>query len=95
MESQTRTRRDLEAALIEKCWKHPEFKREVVKDPKGMLERHTGQKLPPEMEFSFTRKTQTRCIFRFRTRRPSSVSSRTNSWSGWPEGSFKDQQEIP
>jgi hypothetical protein len=40
------TRRDLETALIEKCWKDPEFKRQIIGDPKGMLERHIGQKLP-------------------------------------------------
>jgi len=50
METQTPSRRGLETALIEKCWKDPEFKREVVKDPKGMLERHTGKKLPPELK---------------------------------------------
>jgi hypothetical protein len=46
MEVQATTRRDLETALIEKCWKDPEFKKAVLSDPKGMLERHTGQKLP-------------------------------------------------
>ena len=44
------TRRDLETALIEKCWKDPEFKKQVINDPKGMLERHTGQKLPSEVK---------------------------------------------
>jgi len=44
------TKRDVETALIEKCWKDPEFKREVVKDPKGMLERHIGQKLPADLK---------------------------------------------
>jgi hypothetical protein len=43
-------RRELETALIEKCWKDPEFKKQVVSDPKGMLERHTGQKLPPQVK---------------------------------------------
>jgi Nitrile hydratase, alpha chain len=43
------TRRDLETALIEKCWKDPEFRKQVVSDPKGMLERHTGQRLPSEV----------------------------------------------
>jgi hypothetical protein len=46
MEVQVTTRRDLETALIEKCWKDPEFKNAVLSDPKGMLERHMGQKLP-------------------------------------------------
>jgi Nitrile hydratase, alpha chain len=46
METETPTRRDLETALIEKCWKDPEFKKQVISDPKGMLEHHIGQKLP-------------------------------------------------
>jgi hypothetical protein len=44
------SRRELETALIEKCWKDPEFKKAVVSDPKAMLERQTGQKLPPQVK---------------------------------------------
>jgi len=44
------TKRDLETALIEKCWKDPEFKKQIVADPKGMLERHIGQKLPANLK---------------------------------------------
>jgi hypothetical protein len=44
------TKRDVETALIEKCWKDPEFKKQVVTDPKGMLERHIGQKLPANLK---------------------------------------------
>jgi hypothetical protein len=47
MATNVATRHDLETALIEKCWKDPEFKRKVISDPKGMLEQHTGQRLPP------------------------------------------------
>ena len=50
METQASTRRDLETLLIEKCWKDPEFKSQILSDPKGMLERHTGQKLPPQVK---------------------------------------------
>ncbi|HEX8896351.1 MAG TPA: NHLP leader peptide family RiPP precursor [Terriglobales bacterium] len=50
METQAVTRRDLETALIEKCWKDPEFKKQVISDPKGMLERHNGQKLPAQIK---------------------------------------------
>jgi hypothetical protein len=50
MEPQAVTRRDLETALIEKCWKDPEFKKTVLSDPKGMLERHIGQKLPAQIK---------------------------------------------
>jgi Nitrile hydratase, alpha chain/Bacteriocin class II with double-glycine leader peptide len=49
METQAATRSDLETALIEKCWKDPDFKKQVISDPKGMLERHTGQKLPAQL----------------------------------------------
>ncbi len=44
------TRRDLETALIEKCWKDPSFKTAVVSDPKGMLEGYTGHKLPENVK---------------------------------------------
>jgi hypothetical protein len=50
MEAQAATRRDLETVLIEKCWKDPDFKKQVISDPKGMLERHTGQRLPTQIK---------------------------------------------
>ena len=50
METQASSHRDLETALIEKCWRDPEFKKEVLKDPKGMLESHIGQKLPTNLK---------------------------------------------
>ena len=37
MEAQPVTRRDLETALIEKCWKDREFRKAVVSDPKAMI----------------------------------------------------------
>lgn len=43
------TRRDLETRLVEKCWKDQEFKKAVINDPKGILERYTGQKLPEQL----------------------------------------------
>jgi hypothetical protein len=49
-QTQTLTRRDLETRLIEKAWKDPAFRKEIVKDPKGMLEKHTGQKLPDQLK---------------------------------------------
>src|SRR5215469_13531574 len=50
METQSPTKRDIETALIEKCWKDPEFKKAVVKDPRGMLEQRVGRKLPPNFK---------------------------------------------
>jgi hypothetical protein len=50
METHASTRRDLETLLIEKCWKDPEFKKQVLSNPKGMLERYTGQKLPAQVK---------------------------------------------
>jgi len=44
------TRRDLETRLVEKAWKDPEFRTNIVKDPKGMLERQVGRTLPKEMK---------------------------------------------
>jgi hypothetical protein len=36
-------------ALSKLRWKDPEFKKPVISNPKEMLERHTGKKLPPEV----------------------------------------------
>ena len=44
------TKRDLEVALVEKCWKDPEFKKQILADPKGMLERHLGKQLPGDLK---------------------------------------------
>jgi hypothetical protein len=49
-ETQTISRRDIETQLIEKCWKDPEFKKQVVANPKAMLEQHLGQKLPEQVK---------------------------------------------
>jgi hypothetical protein len=43
------TRRELESALIQKCWKDAAFRKEVVNDPKAMLEKHLGRKLPDQV----------------------------------------------
>jgi len=43
------TRRALETRLIEKAWRDPEFRKQVLEDPKGMLERQLGTKLPEQL----------------------------------------------
>jgi hypothetical protein len=35
--------------LIVKAWRDPEFRRNIIKDPKGMLEAQLGGKLPAQM----------------------------------------------
>jgi hypothetical protein len=42
------TKHALETSLIERCWKDSEFRNEVLKDPKGMLEAFLGRSLPPD-----------------------------------------------
>ena len=42
-------RSDMQTRLIEKAWKDPEFRKEVIADPKGLLERTLGQKLPEQV----------------------------------------------
>lgn len=43
-------RRDIETALIEKCWKDPQFQKAIVSDPRSVIEAHTGQKLPENLK---------------------------------------------
>ena len=44
------TKHDLETRLIEKCWKDPEFRKQVLADPKGSFERHLGRPLPADLK---------------------------------------------
>ncbi len=50
MASAATARLDLEAALVKKCWQEPEFRNQVIADPKGMFEKATGQKLPDNLK---------------------------------------------
>jgi len=43
-------RNQLRMALIEKCWKDPEFKTQIIADPKAMYEKATGKKLPENVK---------------------------------------------
>jgi hypothetical protein len=44
------TRAELRRRLIVKAWKDPEFKKNVVKDPKGLLENQLGRQLPAQVK---------------------------------------------
>jgi len=46
----TLTRRELEDRLITKAWKEPDFRKELVNDPKGTFEKYTARKLPDELK---------------------------------------------
>jgi|SRR5882724_1964134 len=50
MASAATARLDIETALIKKCWHDPEFRKEVVADPKGVWEKAIGQKLPDNLK---------------------------------------------
>ena len=43
-------RHDLETMIVERAWKHPEFRREFVGNPKGTIEKYSGQKLPENVK---------------------------------------------
>ena len=40
------SRHEFETLIIERAWKVPEFRQQFVSDPKGTIEKYTGQKLP-------------------------------------------------
>ena len=39
-------RHQFETLIIERAWKNPEFRQQFISDPKAMIEKYTGQKLP-------------------------------------------------
>ena len=49
MEAQQLTRRDVEAMIVQRAWTHPEFREEFLADPKAVIEKYSGQKLPAEL----------------------------------------------
>ena len=49
MEAQQLTRRDVEAMIVQRAWTHPEFREEFLADPKAVIEKYSGQKLPAEI----------------------------------------------
>lgn len=44
------TKHQLETLLIEMCWKDPEFKQQVIANPKDLFEKFLGQKLPADLK---------------------------------------------
>jgi hypothetical protein len=44
------TNREMGEALIRKCWKDPAFQKAIVSDPRGVIEKQLGQKLPPNLK---------------------------------------------
>ena len=84
METQAPTRRDLETKLIEKAWKNPAFKKALLSDPKGMLERHTGQKLPPQVKIFIHEEDANALHLSIPPTPAMSPSSPTSSWRESP-----------
>jgi nitrile hydratase alpha subunit len=50
IQPQGSTHRDMGEALIRKCWKDPAFQKAIVSDPRGVIEKQLGQKLPPNLK---------------------------------------------
>jgi hypothetical protein len=42
-------RHEMDTLIIERAWKDPSFKKEFTTDPKGTIEKYSGQKLPQEL----------------------------------------------
>jgi hypothetical protein len=43
-------RHQMETLIIERAWKDPAFKKEFTDNPKGTIEKYSGQKLPPDVK---------------------------------------------
>jgi hypothetical protein len=43
-------RHQVETLIIERIWKDPAFKKEFLADPKGSIEKYSGQKFPAEVK---------------------------------------------
>ncbi len=52
-----KTRRDFEAELIAKTWEDKEFREKLLQDPKAMVEKLGGEKLPSDMKVTVLEET--------------------------------------
>ena len=43
------SRQEMESLIVQRAWKDDAFRAEFVSDPKGTIEKYTGQKLPAEL----------------------------------------------
>ena len=50
MGARTLTRRDGEAMIVRRAWTHPDCCADLLGEPKGMVEKSPGQKMPAEIK---------------------------------------------
>ena len=43
------SRQEIESLIVQRAWKDDAFRDEFVSDPKGIIEKYTGQKLPADV----------------------------------------------
>ncbi len=58
-EKEILTRKDAEARIIAKAWKDKAYKQELLTNPKGVIEREFGIKIPEEVSIQITEETST------------------------------------
>ena len=46
------SRQELEARLIAKAWRDPEFKERLLADPRSVMGQELGRQLPPDLQVS-------------------------------------------
>jgi len=56
-------RDEFESKLILKAWENGDFRKEMLADPKKVLERETGQKIPESVEISTLEETGNKIYF--------------------------------
>lgn len=60
-EKQGTTRRDLKERLIVKAWEDETFKQELLSNPKAVIEKELGIKMPEGVEYQVFEETANRC----------------------------------
>jgi len=58
-----RTRQDIEAHIIAQAWKNEAYKQELLSNPKALIEREFGIKLPAEITVQVMEETPTELYF--------------------------------
>ena len=51
------TRKELEEKLVKKAWEDDDFKKQLLKDPKSVIEKETGKSLPKDFTIEAVEET--------------------------------------
>lgn len=62
-DNQGQTREEMVASLITKAWQDDNFKKELLSNPKAVIQRETGEEIPDDIQVNIVEETANQIYF--------------------------------